>query len=64
MEIDDIKKLLVEYKEVLNCKYSNSIFRDDNYESLEDKDKITLQLFEYIIDYLEHKELEQNGFYN
>lgn len=64
MEINDIKKLLVEYKEVLNCKYPNSVFSDDNYEKLEDKDKIILQLFEYIIDYLEYKELKQSGFYN
>lgn len=64
MNIEDIKKILVQYKEIIDCKYPNSMFSDSNYENLENKDKITLQLFEYIVDYLEEQELKNSGFYN
>lgn len=64
MELKDIKKILKEYKEELNCKYPDSIFSEENYEQLDNKDKLTLQLFENIIDYLEEKELQDSGYYD
>ena len=64
MELKDLKKLLKEYKEELNCKYPDSNFSEENYKELSNKDILQLQLFEYIIDYLEEKELKDSGYYD
>ena len=64
MEIEDLKRLLKEYKEELNCKYLISIFSEENYKELNNKEKLQLQLFENIINYLEEKELQDSGYYD
>lgn len=59
-----IKKILVEYKQELDCKYPYEMNCETNYENLDRKDAITLQLFEEIINILEEKELKDSGFYD
>lgn len=64
MKIEDLKKILREYKNEINCKYPDSMFCEDNYNNLSNKDKLILELFEYIIDYLEERELKNSGYYD
>ena len=64
MEIEDLKKILREYKNEINCKYPDSMFCEDNYNNLSNKDKLMLELLEYIIDYLEERELKNSGYYD
>lgn len=64
MNLEDIKLLLIEYKKMFNCKNPYEILSDENYKGLNDKDRITLKMFEFIISYLEEKELKDNGFYD
>lgn len=62
-----IKNLLVEYKKILGFKKPDSeyFYADfDTIKNLEDKDKIIIQLFENIINYLEEEKLKDNGFYD
>lgn len=65
MNLEDIKLLLIEYKKMFNCKNPYEILSDkNNYKELNDKDRITLKMFEFIISYLEEKELKDSGFYD